>query len=789
MALFSTVKNLIPTKEKTMSFKQYIEFIKPNYTYLKITPDKSIRNYNSSNIAKAISYTYKSLNKRIRKEQKKIWIETNFKISYMIDIKKDDVSFYFIVPKCFKNILVEKMREIWCKATITEEEKPNGYGENVLTYEVNYKKEDALSIAVDKKSNEPLNSLLSVIDIMKDEDRISIIYNFLPRSQFGWKKQYQDTINKIKEKKPIEKEKFSSVYVTKLVISGIVYILDSITEVMGDFMGSTKKVKNESLAEIVATMIIEDKELSHQTKRKKELNVIDAEILVVSESKDDTRRHNNALSVCQSYSVLDEDNELTFKEIKIKKTLNIEDYRLTPNINTISTEEAHNFIQIPAKTLLTQFNIDHIKSAETNVPTELQSGTKCLGTVTTKGNKVKAYLENEYNIGNLPLVLIGSQGSGKTTYIGNYSHYCSKANESVIVLDFIKNCELSDSIKSVVPKEKIIEIDLGIEEGLQGFGYNEISIDDSMSVFEKIEIANMQSQQLMNLVDSISVGDPLSTKMRNVLGASATITFLNNAMSVKDVVKCLEDEHIRMKYISSLNKEMKRHLDEEIRVLMSLNEYSKPDKDSGEVEIIGTRENKIEFVLDRISMLREDFKLKYMYNKPCDGNINLVECMDKGKVILIKMRDSDFPSKMAKNVLITYWVSKIWLASQLRGKLHEKPNRTNIIIDEVFQAPTSLKMLEYILPQSRKFSSKFVFSTQFISQLKEISQSLDASGSSYMMLRGSTEKDFNHFKGKIGEEFEYEDLRDAGEFTSLNVIHYSQGTASFISKLPKPIGK
>lgn len=780
MALFSTIKSLIPTTEKTIPYKKYIELIKAEYIYLKLVPDKSIRNYNSSNVAKAISHTYKSLNKRIRKEQKKFFIETNFKISYMIDIQKDDISFYFIVPKTFKGILIEKMREIWSKATITEEEKPQEYSENMIAYEVNYKKEDALSLAIDKKSNEPLNSILSVVDIMKDTDRVTVIYNFLPRAQLGWKKQYQDTIDKIKEKKPIEKEKFSAIYITKSILSAIVYVLDSITEILNDFMGATKKVRNESLAEVVATLLIEDKELSSNTKRKKELNVIDTEILVVSDSLDTTRKHNNALSVCQSYSVLDEDNELAFKEFKVKKSLNIEDYRLTSNINTISTDEAHNFIQVPGRSLLEQFNIKHIKAAETNVPIELQEGNKCLGEVTKQGVTTKAYLENKYNVDNLPLVLIGPQGGGKTTYISNYANYSYKANESVVVLDFIKNCELSEDIKKVVPKDKLIEIDLGKEKGIQGFGYNEISINESMSTFEKIEIANMQSQQLMNLVDSISVGDPLSHKMRNILGAAATITFLNNAMSVKDVVKCMEDENIRKSYIFNLKYEMKEQLDEEIKVLNSLNEYNKNG------ELTGTKENKIEFVLDRISMLREDFKLKYMYNKSCNTNINLVDCMEQGKVILIKMRDSDFPNKMAKNILITYWISKVWLASQLRGKLHEKPNRTNVIVDEIFQAPTSLKMLEYILPQSRKFALKWVLSSQFTRQLKEISEALDASGASYMMLRGSTEQDFNHFKSKLGS-FEYEDLKDAGEYTSLNIVYYSQGTAAFISKLPKPI--
>ena len=77
--------------------------------------------------------------------------------------------------------------------------------ESAETYSLSYKKEDALSLGVDKKSNEPLNSILSVMDIMKEEDRIRVIYNFIPGSQFGWLDRYNTTLEKIKEHKSIEK--------------------------------------------------------------------------------------------------------------------------------------------------------------------------------------------------------------------------------------------------------------------------------------------------------------------------------------------------------------------------------------------------------------------------------------------------------------------------------------------------------------------------------------------------------------------------------------------------------
>lgn len=273
--------------------------------------------------------------------------------------------------------------------------------------------------------------------------------------------------------------------------------------------------------------------------------------------------------------------------------------------------------------------------------------------------------------------------------------------------------------------------------------------------------------------------------MRRFLNAAANVSLCLGYTSVKSIVDCLEDYKIREEYIDSLDPETREYLSSEISTLEELDEWSKATKDNPS-EKIGTKDSKIEHILDRISMLREDFKLKFMYNKSCENNIDLVECMEQGKVVLIQMKESDFPTKMIKNILITYWISKIWLASQIRGSMHGKPRRVNIIVDEVFQAPTCMNTLEYIIPQSRKFGCKFIFSTQYINQLEDIFETLEASGSSYMLLKGATENDFNHFKSKL-DDFEFEDLRDMEKYSSLNLIYYSKGYSSFITKLPKPI--
>lgn len=774
---------------KSIKMSDYFELRKPTYKYIQIIPHKSIRNYNSNNIAKAIANTYRSINRRIYREKKKLIIEYEFKISYIVDIDNSNTNFYFIVPTFFLNIALEKINEIWSKATtkvLDEGLKP--FSANVESYSLSYKKLDGLSLKVDKKLNEPLNSILSVMDIMKEGDRIMLCYNFIPRSQFGFLEKYEETENKFKNRENLDKPTINFDYIVKNLMLNILKIMDNLIEVINDFTGTNENDKGKSVYESMLGIMNHQNNFEN-SKYKKTSQVIDTQILVNSESIDKTRRSNNALSVCQALRVMDGDNELKYKPIKNK--IDLEDFSFKNcKISTMSTEEVGQLIQIPGRTLLTRLGIKHVRTEESKVPIELQNGVKRLGKAKYKGNTKKAYLENEYNIGNLPLTMIGGQGAGKSTLLGNYAKDCYDVNEGLIVLDFIKECGLSEVIKSYVPKNKLIELDMAQEKTIQGLGYNEILITKDMSSFDKLKLANLQSQQVMSLIDSISVGDPLSSRMRRFLNASANIVFVQGKNSIKNVVECLENHKKRSEYINNLNTELKQLLEDEITTLNELNEWSKVSsrdaKEGIKPEIIGTSTSKIEHILDRISMLREDFKLKYMFNKGLEDNINLVECMNQSKVVLIKMKEGDFPTKMAKNMLITYWISKIWLASQLRGMKQEKPNRVNILADEIFQAPTTLKTLEYILPQSRKFACKFVFSTQYIRQLESIFDTLEASGSSYMLLKGCLEDDFNHFKSKL-EGFEYEDLRDMEQFSSLNLIYYSGGYSSFITKLPKPI--
>lgn len=783
---------LFKADEITMKLSEYYEVIKPNYIYLQVIPDKSIRNYNTTNIAEAISYTYKKLTEKLTIDTKKLakiipipvhaTIKQNYHIAYIVDIKKDNVAFYFQVPDSFKTSLIEKISEIWSKATVNEVEGVEAFSSAATCYQLTYKYADGLSLSVDKKSNEPLNSLLSVIDVMKDDDRVTIVYNFLPRSQKGWQTTCDNSIRDYLAGRNVIREKFSWAYVCRSLMEFIFSVLDTTQTVIADFLGA-KPQEGQALIEALATLTDtgKNKELINATRKKKNLKALDTQVAVVSYSGDEARKNSNAVSICQNYNVLNGNNELIYK--KSSKIPDLNKFKFSGyDTNSISTDEAQNFLQIPAHSLLKHYNIDYIQAEEYQVPTELSQGYFNLGFTTYKGKKYQAYLEDEYNTGSFPLLLLGPQGMGKTTYMSNIAKYAHSRREGVLLLDFIKKCELSDSVCAVIPAADRVVIDLSLEENLQGFGFNEIKVEESMNEYARVKQANLKAQYTINFIDAINYNEPLTINMRTVLSASCNVVFTLGYSSIKDVVNCLTNHKKRYEFIKALTPGLKSYLEDELEDLKVLDEYDKKGEN-----VVGTKSSKIDFLMARISLLKEDFKLKYMYNTPTDNNFDLFKAMEEGKVVIIKMPQDEFPSKMAKNVLVTYWASKIWAATEMRGKLYEKPHRSHLIIDEPFQAPTVLRLLEYNMPQSRKYGLKTILSTQYINQLGDTFSALIGSNATFMLLKNTNEKDFEALKNIT--EYQYEDLKGIERFDSLNIVSYSGGYASFITKLPPEIKK
>lgn len=788
------------SKIHTYNFKEFFQVINSEYTVLQIIPDTSIRNYDSENIAKSICTMYKSLVSRMHVEKKHKILIKNFryekplKLSFMIDVTKNNTNFYFICPTQYKSSYREKIIETWTKATVREVDTIASFSSSCLNYQVRYAKEDALSIKVDKKLNQPLNNILTVLDIMDDKsnDRVGIFYNFMPCNQEGWSTIYKDTITKYDNGLPVDKN-HGKIYIAKVVG---VYILEAINEafnllgkILGDIFGANEPNNvgyNEAAITSIKSLIANNKlQLSNDTLKKKDAKVINTQIVVMADSDKLENKKNIIKSVCESYQTLDGDNKLIYEKRKDGSTVYYSDFKVKDvAINKMSTSECKHLLELPGRALLSQHkNIEKIDVLENPIPEDLQKGNVYLGKVKYKDKKYTAYLPSNYDKANLPLVLLSAQGGGKTTLIANMCKDMIKNDEGVIIIDFIKNCELANAIKAVTPSEKLIEINCDDINTLQGFGYNEIELKGNTDM-ERLDMSNLQMQQTIAFINAINVDDEsrgLTSQMKRLLRAAGNITYFTGKQNIGDVIECLEDYNVRLEYIDIIknsSEEVKSILRRELTTLDELNEKDKNGK------IIGTKGGTaLKGILDRVDDLQQDMRTKIMFNKSCDNNINFIDCMNEGKVVLIKIPEDVFFSIGVKDMLTTFFCTKTILGIKLRSK-QGRPRRCNIVIDEPTQCEGAQSWIKQTLTQTRKFGGKYIFALHYMSQLKfHLDAELKGAGASFILLQGSDKVNYNEFKDELSP-YQLEDLLNLKQYHAINLLKTNQGWVKFETELP-----
>jgi ABC-type cobalamin transport system ATPase subunit len=776
---------------KSIKFSDYIKVIKPNYVYLRLKPANHIRNNSTDKIAKVISSLYKSFTQQIKADEHKAVkvlgkefmigtkynFEVNSKVSYFVYIEKKKIEFYFIVPANCLSIIKERMTDAWGGITIEEVSAIPTFSDSAIQKQLVYKKEDGLSLEVNKTNNDLLRSNLNVVDVMEDGDKIGIFYNFLPTSQFSWPSAYRNTIEKVKRGIPTDRDKFDLWFAFKWLIAEVNSTLNGIAESFGS---SKKKDESASLLETALQRMNGGKEISESTKRKASSTIVNTQIALVSESKEKSREYNNMRSLVQSFDAISGDNYLIAKPLK--KKIDYTALSIGGEINKTSAEECNNFIALPGRELLEQYDfIEKIETKETQVPEDLRKGKFRIGVNAYRGMQQLAYLSTDFEYQQLPLILIGPQRAGKSTLIGNLCYDAIKAGECTIIFDYIGNCELSGEVSELFSSDKILNIDCDNFSTMQGLGYNEVGMSDDADI--QYDNAKKQTTQLTTLINSVNVDDSqLSARMERYLESASNAVFLLGG-PIRDVFTVLQNHQVRHSYLNQIPKAQQENMEEYITALQELDELSKDG------DLIGTKIHLVSGIIDRLNKLKKNTYLEKMLKKDTANNINLVTEMQKNQLICLRMPEVMFSTDGERDIYTTYWLTKIWMALQIRkAQLKDRKlfTKCNLIIDELYQVENTEKSLSKIISRLAKFGLKPIISCHYLNQIKYIREELRSANASYMLIAGCDKKNFHELSSEL-YPFEESDLLKLPRYHSMNLIKNKTGYARFITKLPKPV--
>lgn len=757
--------NIIPSKPKSMKLSDYYEYRKCEYSIIRLVPTKSNKNNNTEQIASLINKMFKQSNKYINQASKKLIIVQKPKVSFYIHITKEKVQFYFIIPKAYLNQFKIKFQEVWKNIEIEEVDNIPMDINSCSKFDLHYKYDGSLSLAIDKRNNDLLNSNMTITSMLEENEMVGILYNFIPTSEkesnYFRSNTYPRAIQKYKNGENLKKSK-NIKDLSVIALKNFISLINDLLNCILNVPQNNQLILNPLQCEI-----------SHSTKRKGEKAICKNQSIILTKSSEKSREIELSNAFSNTFKIISDDNELIINEITknidIKKTIINH-----VNINKTTIEESSNFISMPSLEVINQFKmIEHNKCLELKAPKCLEDGEIRIGTVKNKENKQEVYYSMDEQMKRLGRVLLGSMGSGKSYYMQNMASDIIKAGRGLVVIDYIDKCQLSDNIKKITPKDKLVEINFNDPKQVQSFNFNELIFNEDDDIYYKVNIAMQKAEQMQLLLDSINDDNSkLTPRMLRYFYAAATVVYYKNInASFKDIINILKYPDKRFELI----KNVPDILIEEIEDLKDLDKIDS----KGRVE---NYDSKIDGILDRVSWLKTNLYTKLAFNKESDNNINFVEAMKQNKVILIKIPEQYFKSRMIRNVIATYFLNKVWISKQIDCSTH-----TELFFDEIHQCYNCQLLMQNILVECRKFQLTPTLALHYLDQLTpKCKNSVLASGSSYLLLQGCDVKAFKELSTYFEKDGYSEiDLAELDRYNALCLIkNEEQGYSSFICKLP-----
>lgn len=792
-------------KRPSISLPEFIRIVKPTYTILKLIPNYSVTNTQTDSIAKTIANLYKPIIKCIEQDHQSVLqvfgkdflvgthyqFHTFSKVMYYIYLEKDCASFYFVIPTEYETLLREKILSVWSTITIQTVLSLPVFKENCANFQLSYKYEDALSLNADKRHNDLLSNVLTLVNVLNESERMALVYNFMPCSQFTWQKSAHTILEQYKNGSPMLKNKLHPLAIFQAILKGgeaVFKEIEALFKTENKKHAMTFEIGHSSLKSLNDTfdkLDTSSDKMSNFTKKKEHATVIDTQIVVQSESSVQVRRLLHAKMLGSAFDCVgqDEDNQMALKRLR-RDIGSYFQYRFNHvKSSKCSEAEAQNFIALTGRELLTKYNqIEHMNMQESKVSKVLQSGVISLGFNHYHKTKIEAFLiADDIDLRSLPHFILGPSRRGKTTFLINLIRDMLNAGEHVIVPDFCENCKISRTLKHYFAKY-IKEIDCEDMAHPQSMMYNEVPKGED--AFREYANAKTQTSNFTQLIDSINLKNKeLQPRMRKFLMAASNVVFIQHG-NFNDVKNVLENPIIRHRYMNQLPT---HHLERLESDLLHLSELDEVDKETG--SIVGTRYNLISGIMDRLNALTENAYLENMLTSDGRYNINLVEEFQKGQLICIKMPDIIFTTDQEKDIFTTYWLTKIWLALKVREyQITDRTKRVkvNLVIDELYQVNQAEQFLETIISRITKLDCKVIITAHHMSQLKYIKDELVNCNPSYTLIQGCTQECFNELKKEL-MPFTYEDFCVLPKWWALHRIKDDNHYSIFTTQLPSEL--
>lgn len=789
---------------------------------LKIIPHSTLSNTNIKDLAKALHqpkaytelYNFTCIDK-LMKEGETIKLKNIFRkdlVNKLIEPKEStdlvvlQNNFIYEIEMTAKNIEfrvlnrdLESVKKIYSKYIDNIK-----FGDSIQDYSLEINKNMSISELITKehfmfslktttKGIEPLKYILDLKRQLKEGEKFIYQVIIQPLNSDWWQ-SYTTAYNKFKSGKMPKKFQLKLKDIFRVFGNVTLDVALELLYCFEEIMFGPEGVERIDTTDDDVSLIKRERGLKRATLDKGTERGFEVSIRGIVYSEHETRRNFIMDQFANCFGCMDLDNTLKLTYIKdskdnINRIKNRELFwRPLDNQKMIlSVSELQNFLQLPQVTLQKEFGMEHLDYAEVKLNKELSDGYIPIGKV--YGGKEEAYWSRIKDLLCLSKAIVAVKGAGKSTYFESYVYNAWKGGDCIVYFDYIENCKNAREVAKYIPANNVITLDLS--KGFT-FDYPELDIstiprDDEYERTLK-RFASDYCMLMEKFINTINTGDaqPLTANMRNILISACSLTFLAGFTDMYSIYKCLTDYRFRYTVVKKV-KEMKIYRDDDFRfaIMESLNEVK--ESKSGKSNTVGTNE-KADRVLDRFNALMRDSRTEEMLLGIDRNNVNFTEIFEQNKVVLVLMPEDYFTDYELKDIVMTYFLSRMKLAGQKRAALiPERENRkvVHIMLDEIHQLDNSTSLMIKNIAEDRKFRTTYVFTCQFLKQFGKLWEPLKGTGCNFMLLAGCEKENFNLLKEEIGSNFSIDELLHMPVFHSLNIVRgREKAITTFMSQLP-----
>jgi hypothetical protein len=740
----------------------------PDYKVYQLIPDRFIE---SGKQVEEILTTISALQDFPLKIKDKCINYSPFQpIYYEILYENNQISFNYVISKKYEKTLTNKIKSVYRTATLIQKPDYFEYFKDKYYCSFRQKKHFMFSLNVDYRENGLIEGFLNMLNNIYENDKLLLQIGIEPQNN-DWKTQWKNAYKKYKDGDELEINNDIPFMILKKISGLAEGALNIVDMIMGQ---RYEKEKEDKLLELNNFEAHKNRRMTIQ-----KVSYQGYKTQIRLYCNNDERAYYYGKILDGTFKLLDADQELDLSKIKIcKESTRTLDYQFHRNI--FSTKELSIFMQMPNRRMQIEFKnqLQSVENRETEIPKNLlDKKGLTIGNYTYKGEKQLVYFPADKDNSNYSLLLSGFQRVGKTTDMANYAIEATIRGHSSFIIDTIKNCDLSNSVRDYMPekyKSKIIVLDFSNIDWLIPLAWNESNIENGTQRERLLKASTLAGsfESFLDTVNASDDGEKLSPKMKRYLSSAVKLVLQHSDSTIYDIILCLTDCNKRHEFINKSGLSTNSKTVQDMLML---------DDGKG-----GTNYKEIQGVIDRISVLMNDYYLELFLSVPINLNINFKHWADNGYCVLLKIPELQF-SPVAINCMVTFLFSKIWLSILNRtGNVDGLPH-VHIICDEIHKYQQVTKLLYGWIREAAKYKTNFVISAHTLTDLKSLLPVFKASGSHYKLYKSSP----NNFKMLENELLPYtmEELLQIKPFHSVNIVNYNRDYVVFETENQSPPDK